>query len=594
MATTWFLGLVLRQSLTWPPSYRSTEFMVQDLEMMHSGLQKVMRSLNLPPIGRLHSSRQMLNTPTSEEPTGLHQDDEIGPSCDNSPKISPEDDQDLPKVPIHSVYHLTKLSALRSPDSSEGEHAAPKRLSNSVDDFISKGMLSLEDAERLFRLYMDHLDHFMYGIGGRHKTLDALRRSSRILSVCIFTVAALHDPRSNAIYSVCSKEFRRLMAASVFSRSIDRDYLRALCIASYWLSDISWIVSGYAIRRAAEFNLTSHYRRAITEGNEEAADYVRLWYILFVCDQHLSILYQRNPTIRDDFVVQGWESFIQSPVTNDEDKRLVSQVALLNIVHKIRELFGPDTGEPVPQVYLGQIASFASQLDRWLGTWSTALKEHHNQIGSFPRKGVLLHYQFALLYLYSHVFRGLRKTSIPAYFLDSAASAVNAATAIVSMLTADADIHSALAGMPSYLNSMTAFSCMFLVKLAMIHTELVDRSMVIDLTIRLIDLYRSTAVGKWHLVHLMADGLEKVILTLRKSNIPSAQHFGHDAMPAMGIEPHDNFGDFGESMFPEDSSLVFDSNFLMDYNVTLGASQLMYMSNGPTAFETSDLSPSLL
>lgn len=65
--------------------------------------------------------------------------------------------------------------------------------------------------------------------------------------------------------------------------------------------------------------------------------------------------------IREDFAIHGWEAFIQSPITSAEDKRLASQVALLNIIHNIRDLFGPDTGEPVPAVYSMQIVSFGRQ-----------------------------------------------------------------------------------------------------------------------------------------------------------------------------------------------------------------------------------------
>lgn len=203
--------------------------MVHDIEMIHNTLQQVTRALNLPPPGRLQSAKQRLQTPTSEEPSDVPHLDEVLPSCDVSPKVSPEDDNDLPRVPIQSLYHLTKLSALRSPDTET--EAVPKQQGAAIEDFISRGILSLEDAERLFRLYMDHLDHFMYGIGGRHETLEALRRSSRILAVSILTVAALHDQQSNSLYGICSKEFRRLLAASVFNRRIDRDYLRAMVSA---------------------------------------------------------------------------------------------------------------------------------------------------------------------------------------------------------------------------------------------------------------------------------------------------------------------------------------------------------------------------
>ncbi|KAI0012131.1 hypothetical protein F4779DRAFT_614842 [Xylariaceae sp. FL0662B] len=567
----------------------STEAMIRDLEMVHSSLQTVHKALNLPPPPQLHSSRQILNTPTSEL---SHHFDEAGPSCDNSPKISPADDNDLPKVPIQSVYHLTKLSALRSPDAIEADHTLKRSGQTAVEDFISKGALSLNDAERLFRLYMDRLDHFMYAIGGRYKTLGELRQSSRILTVSLLTVAALHDPHGSAAYGVCSKEFRRLMAASIFSRRIDRDYLRAMCIAAYWLSDISWMLSGYAIRRAGEFNITSYYQRAITTGNKEAADFVRLWYILYICDQHLSTLFARQSLIGDsDSAIQGYEAFLQTPMSNDDDKRLVSQVALLNIIYKIRDLFGPDTGEPVPQVYLMQISSFSRQLDQWVGHWSVHLAENHDHIGNFPRKGVLLHYHFAKLHLYSHVFRGLSNATIPAHFLDCATSAINAATSIVDLLIADHDLQTAIVGMPSYLHSMTAFACMFLAKLAMIHgDELIERAVVINMTSSLIQLYRSSPVCKWHLVKLMANGLENMVKTLSTSNVSSMTQPQKDS--TFFDNSLQDYPDFGGIGLPNDTPLNLDSNFLMDY--TLGASQLMSLSDGPTVFDTSDLSPSFL
>lgn len=238
--------------------------------MMHSSLQAINRTLNLPAIGRLQSST------VSEESNHVI---EAGPSCDNSPKISPTDENDLPKVPIQSLYHLTKLSALRSPEAAESDQGH-EHTNDTINDFITRGDVSISDAERLFQLYVQQLDQFMYGFGGRYKTLNELRRNSRILTVSLLTVAALHDPDSHSLYGVCSKEFRGLMASSLFSRRINHDYLRAMCIASYWLSDINWILSGYAIRRAAELNLTSHYQRAIADGDEESAGVVRLWCVI--------------------------------------------------------------------------------------------------------------------------------------------------------------------------------------------------------------------------------------------------------------------------------------------------------------------------
>lgn len=173
--------------------------MVHDLEMIHSSLDEVLKTLQLPQLSKLESPRQILMSPTYEEHAEARLPDEFGLSRDSSPKPSPEDDHELPKVPINSVYQLTKLRALRSPDDI-GKDESPRHPPVKVDDLVSRGSLSPEDAERLFTIYKDHLDPFMYGIGGRYETLEALRHASTILTTCIFTVSALHDPQSNNIY----------------------------------------------------------------------------------------------------------------------------------------------------------------------------------------------------------------------------------------------------------------------------------------------------------------------------------------------------------------------------------------------------------
>lgn len=160
------------------------------------------------------------------------------------------------------------------------------------------------------------------------------------------------------------------------------------------------------------------------------------------------------------------------------------------------------------------------------------------------------------------------------------------------MLITDADLHTALVGMPSYLHSMTAFACMFLAKLVMIHgDEFIERVSVISSTSNLIQLYRSSPVGKWHLVKLMANGLDKMVKTMSNANVPPSGPAQHDGM-GFDTSPH-VFPDLEGIGLSHDASLNLDPNFLLgDY--TLGATQLMSLSSGPTAFDTSDLSPSYL
>lgn len=207
---------------------------VGDLGLIHSSLQQVLSKLSLPALPPLKASTADDSDPIQQY-DAVDREEEV-PSCDNSPRLSPKGDA-LPHAPIESLYQLTRLRALRSDDPTEERKPTPDFAANHpVNDFISRGIVNVEDAERLFSFFLNRIDHFMYRIGShKYRDLDSLRRGSTVLTVTICTVAALHDPHSNHLYKACSREFRRLMSASMFDRRIDRDRMRALCVASYWL-----------------------------------------------------------------------------------------------------------------------------------------------------------------------------------------------------------------------------------------------------------------------------------------------------------------------------------------------------------------------
>lgn len=116
---------------------------------------------------------------------------------------------------------------------------------------------------------------------------------------------------------------------------------------------------------------------------------------------------------------------------------------------------------------------------------------------------------------------------------------------------------------------------MFLAKLTSIHgDEMIDRNIVTDLFSRLIVVCRTTPVGKWHLIHHMADGLERILKMLQQPpNIPRQQE-----MPNGEIAPDQgggmfNFGEMGQW----DSAMVnFDPYFLMDTGMGMGVPGQVY------------------
>jgi hypothetical protein len=197
--------------------------------------------------------------------------------------------------------------------------------------------------------------------------------------------------------------------------------------------------------------------------------------------------------------------------------------------------------------------------------------ELHESIGEFPTKGVILHHHLAKLHLHSHVFRGLKGAPVPSHFQDSAAAAVAAATAIIETILTDDDIREGLVGIPHYIHSMIAFACVFLLKIAAQYSgQYIEDAVVFDLTTRAVQQFRSTPVGKWHLVHLMAEGLDKMLA--KKTVTPTA--VATDYVPptsvsqSMGQMSHANenvAGTNGDGLFGENFDDAFNfgtSSFL--------------------------------
>jgi hypothetical protein len=161
----------------------------------------------------------------------------------------------------------------------------------------------------------------------------------------------------------------------------------------------------------------------------------------------------------------------------------------------------------------------------------------------------LIHYLFAKLYLDAYVFRGLSEANsvIPAHFVDTAEAAVAAATTIVSSLLEEETLQKGLAGVPHYFHGMIAFACMFLLKVATKHSAQLfpNTSNLGSAMARLAQLFRATQVGKEHLLHKMAEGLEKMADILgEKSPRYNPRHdaLGITANKSQSLNPLDGQG----------------------------------------------------
>lgn len=439
--------------------------------------------------------------------------------CELSPPTSPSAVQ----APIDTFLEVTKLGSPTSPDTPQS--LRQHRSSTSQHrDLVSKGLIPLPVAEALAERYFSRLDHYLYGIGSSLGNLKSLQRTSPILVAAICTVSALHDPQNQSIYELCNREFRRLVSRSVFEKR-GLDHLQALCIGSFWLTDASRILSSDAHRRAADARLHKHFQQLIdpvdggsssplTLSSEDLANRIRLWYLLFICDQHLSILHNRDPLLRTDKeILANCDAFLERDGATDADIRLLSQVLLLLIMGQVRDIFGSELDDRPAKGLSVQLSNFSKQLDRWYARFSKLFKPNPH-IGDFPVKGLQLHYQFSKLYLGHHVFKGLKGEAVPAYFFQSACMARDAAIEIFEMIFRDQELQQSLVGMPHYFHIMIAFAGHFLLEISnKYHEQLsIDLQQTFDLLGKVLTLFQNLACIPQHPIARMTGGLARKLL----------------------------------------------------------------------------------
>ncbi|KAL4922163.1 hypothetical protein BDW62DRAFT_173059 [Aspergillus aurantiobrunneus] len=439
----------------------------------------------------------------------------------------------LVTAPMGSLYEVTQLSDIRA-NSPERQHAH-----DLVTDFVSRGAVDLQEAEELFDHFDRVLNRYLWdGILLVHKDLTSLRNSSSMLSAAIFAVTALHLPHKERTFDTCYTEFAKLASESMLNRHHTLDDLRALCIGAFWLADVSWKLSGYAVRIATERNLHQSYRRA-TLGSPEHKEQARLWYLLYTLEHHFSIAYGRPPIIHEDYSITNHHTFILSPSVSQSDLRLHSQVDLFIILTRIYHAFGPDVDLEVPESEFSKIDKFDADLGDWRSAWLPRLAGSR-YVGAYPYKAVYLHYNFCRLQLNSVALRTYHSSSstrpMSTERKKRANLAIESAIGTLMVVLDEPDIQRALVGVPLYLHSMITFAAVFLLKIAakgcssMVPSSQnqqnsiasaglhIDVSYVRALVGRIIELMVSCSkrASERHLSHHISRGLKKMLTGLEE------------------------------------------------------------------------------
>ncbi|KGO65390.1 Transcription factor, fungi [Penicillium italicum] len=371
----------------------------------------------------------------------------------------------LVTAPMGSLYEVTQLSENR--ERSPGQKLAPDQAL--VTDLISRGVVDIQEAEELFYQFDQVLNRYLWdGALLAHKDLKSVRRSSSMLFAAIMAVTALHMPTKERMFDTCYTEFARLASDSMLGHHHTLDDIRALCIGAFWLADVSWKLSGYAVRIATERNLHQFFRKA-AQGSPEHMEQARLWYLLYTLEHHFSIAYGRPPMIHEDASITQHNVFTQNPSVSQGDLRLHSQVDLFIILTRIYFAFGPDVDLEVPESDFPKIDQYDIDIGDWKSSWLPRLAGSR-YVGAYPYKAVYMHYHFSRLQLNSVALRTYHSSTSSGQMSferrKRANVAVESAIATLQVCLDERDIQLALVGVPLYLHSMITFAAVFLLKIA--------------------------------------------------------------------------------------------------------------------------------
>lgn len=440
--------------------------------------------------------------------------------------------------PMNSLMEATKLNGLRSQlrTAKLRRKGGMRRMDS---DLISEQIISYEEAAAMLENFQKtQSPHLFSATIHPGATLQSIRSSSTVLFEALMLVVALHTPGKERIHEVCHGRVMALASAVMFDRFHALDDIRGLCIAAMWQPDLSWKLSGLGMRMATELNLQHALYEAFNmpvrdEENillqQECLEKARLWYLLYLLDHQSGVAYGRPPMKSALRPIKDFDILLKSDECTPSDRALLAQITGFVILSRAFDHFGLEpnrTMDSTDDSVLNHMR-YTEELQAWVDRW-TSIGE------SDLMRSIMLQFHFSNLVLHSLVLRGRpldKLAELPVCLRPLALKAVDASQSILQHFLQESTYRDEIVGMPFYLHSMIAFAVVFLLKLShrwhTIGITIDPHTVSWPLVESIIRLLRSCKAGKNHMVYRMADGFERMLAQLRKTEVSGRNGLGH-------------------------------------------------------------------
>ncbi|OAQ70985.1 fungal specific transcription factor [Pochonia chlamydosporia 170] len=556
------------------------------MQSLQAALSEVQRALNMPrPMPTQLPNVQQNDFPSGSQVSAMqpvpqtHPDSSVpirptGMTRENSVEAEAQeaDDQAMVNAPMASLFEVTKLRNVRSEPWAR-IHRPSSRTQK--PDFISQGKFDLQEAERLFARFRETLNAYLWGgIALLHDSLEGARASSSLLTAAILAVTSLHAQDDGRAFDICYPIFLELVSQAMFDRYHTLDDVRGLCIGAFYLSDLSWKLSGLAVRIATELNVHQFCAMALRD-RPEYVEEARLWYFLYVCDHHFSIAYGRPPVISENSTLSCHEDFLRLPGITMSDHRLHSQVGVFIILSRIYHVFGPDRSRMIANDEFEILRRFDIDLARWRDQWKPRLAPNPH-IADYPAKGVILHYHFARVQLFAICLRGLRPSEqfrMSNERREFVNLAIGSAFGALELILNDPDMRRAVMGVPLYLLTTIAYACLFLMK-AQTQWRSANLNIRYENVLSVIEgvvvLLEETSPCVRHVAHYLGRGLNGMLQKFKDHNaVDKQQILNGQPVPVAyadgGVWPDWNSWMFGTANVPNQFGLDQEQQYGLSF-----------------------------
>ncbi|KAI3396485.1 hypothetical protein diail_12105 [Diaporthe ilicicola] len=521
-------------------------------------VEDILDKLGMPHID-MYSQPAVVEAHQPRQETRQHSEEAAAEKETRERNVSPD--------PMKSLIEATRLNGLRSQLRS-GKLRRKGGMRRMDSDLVSEKLVSFEEAEEILALFRRMQSRHLFSASiSPHATLESIRSSSTVLFTSLMLVTSLHIPGKEHVHEMCHSRFMGLVSSVMFDRFLTLDDIRGLCIAALWQPDLSWKLSGLSIRMATELNLHHAFYEAFNddrnshgmtaEARKECLEKARLWYLLYVLDHQSSIAHGRPPMKSALRPIKDYELLLGSEDCTSSDTALLAQVTGLTILSRAFDHFGL---EP-KRIMAGSDDNvlnhlrFTEEVRAWKDRWHLVALAHDQDEGgsshpahnAFYSRDITLQFLFSNLVLNSLVLRGRpldTLSELPVPLRPLALRAVDTGHAILQHFLDEPSYHDGIVGMPLYMHSMIAFAVAFLTKLAHRWQAIgitVDPTTCTEPLIKdIINLLRSCTAGKNHMVYSMADGFERMLRQMRKTQARRQQGLGSmdsQSGTASGISP---------------------------------------------------------